>query len=278
MNWYCVQPLLVWHFLPESGFSFVNEFLPLCPWYLKLWITLEILRAICGHLWTQEFLQHPSYRFWAGNYSHGFYVFSKEGRRKFDLAVGWEIESNGSVKKMDKGTSEILSKLGLCGMDHMTAAGILTKEKTQRAYFKTVGHTWFCHLNYRLLPKLASLADPKSQCLSDMRIYPNIHFNQWVLGLCCHEMRVSPYVMSLLQRECKFLEGECRFIGLAAFPTGLIPSSVLQSDYYIWDLGASEMILEGKYTPHSEFLQSLRRPSDWCSPKDNWQKLVSGNS
>mmetsp|Transcript_23394 Transcript_23394/g.35490 ORF Transcript_23394/g.35490 Transcript_23394/m.35490 type:complete len:80 (+) Transcript_23394:1995-2234(+) len=76
-------------------------------------------------------------------------------------------------------------------------------------------------------------------------------------------MRVSPYVMSLLQKECNFLPGECRFIGLAAFPNSLIPSSVLQSEYYIWDLGANKMVLEGTYTPHSKFTQNLRRPSDW---------------
>jgi len=69
--------------------------------------------------------------------------------------------------------------------------------------------------------------------------------------------------MSLLQKECNFLPGECRFIGLAAFPNSLIPSSVLQSEYYIWDLGANKMVLEGTYTPHSKFTQNLRRPSDW---------------
>jgi len=138
LNWYCIQPLFVWHFLPKTRFSFSKEFFSLCPWYLQLWIAFEVIRACIGHLWTRKVLQHPSYRFWAGNYSHGLYVFSAEGRRKFDTAVGWSIGSDGSVKKGEKPpTSKILSKLGPCGLDHMTAAGILTKEKTRRVWLTT---------------------------------------------------------------------------------------------------------------------------------------------
>eukprot|EP00928_Gymnodinium_smaydae_P048019 TRINITY_DN32066_c0_g1_i1.p1 TRINITY_DN32066_c0_g1~~TRINITY_DN32066_c0_g1_i1.p1 ORF type:complete len:592 (-),score=75.43 TRINITY_DN32066_c0_g1_i1:163-1938(-) len=145
-------------------------------------LLLLFVVVVAGHLYPDSVCCQIAYRFWAGNWPQGFYLFSDAGLQKLAKAVPANVPPPRSVLG------------GWCASAHL----------------------WAGQLGARVLPALLCLASRERAQLTT--VVPAFQVANFCLGSCSNCSLRALQLNPRLQRACSFDQGEAVFIFCGAFP------------------------------------------------------------
>jgi hypothetical protein len=230
LNWLSAHALYYCHVHAHHGFvGFGRLWSETHPIALLL-LALDASYSLYGHLNTDSAWQSQTYKYWSGNYSNATYFMTKAGKRKLDAAIG-------------NPENPILSRMGLPPLENLgpKGLGLLDARKMHIAKCRQLAAMFWMQLDTRILPKLVAdhykigLDETNTTKAAQLQYGEDVDvirslddfglishgmlLNQWLLGMCSHEIKYVPFVMDLLQAECKFSEGDFVCFEMYAFPT-----------------------------------------------------------
>ena len=132
----------------------------------------------------------------SGNYSNALYIFSRAGKRKLDAALALGPKGSGLMSQLGKPPLEHLGPHGL---------GLLDERRLHMATWRQLAAMFYMQLNTRIMPKLIAAhfnlgggKGDKVRTLADFGLISHgMLLNQWLLGMCSHEIKYVPFVMEL---------------------------------------------------------------------------------
>ncbi|GAB5368832.1 hypothetical protein AAMO2058_001353600 [Amorphochlora amoebiformis] len=239
------------------GFDY-TAFWNIPQWY-KVILCLHLVLVVYAQIHVDEISYFYAYRFWAGNWPHGFYVIDrKKGLPKLhNVKAVEEVPPVGLKTTMSLNLVPSPWHIERFTLVYMGAFFIGQFQCRYLPYtlYKAMAYAKNKLENVHADGKRLSKEDDMK--LTDPLILHCVSGNLWASGVCGNCALRSYEILPELQKECKFAPGEAVYVQMNSFPV-----FGSRATWQIFDLGLSPTVPVESGVVLREVNMEIRKPSD----------------